>query len=383
MTQLVEEEEFNCVPRRKLPQSKQEEEKKEPNSESINAGGNLFIPTGCSILNCALSNRVDGGYGSGRVVNIIGDSHAGKTILALTGLAEMSIDTQWDDYQLLFSDVERALSFDIERLFGRRLRKRLEAGWELESEICDMEEYSPPVTIQEFYQRILKRIQSGQPFIEVLDSFDSLTSSEEVDRADVLRDKGKEAGSYKMEKARWASEVFRVISSGLSNTGSLLIVISQTRDNIDPIGFQKKTRSGGKALEFYSSHIFWLSKLKSITQGTKPKQIKVGRHVAAKITKTKLTGYEGEVHFPVYRQIGIDDIGASIEFLIEWSPRWKKKGTGICCEELGLQGFQKTVCAKAEREYQEEIKEHLQEAWDEYLSAADIGRASRFSHSDY
>lgn len=284
---------------------------------------------------------------------------------------------------MLFSDVERALSFDIERLFGRKLRERLEAGWELESEINDMEEYFPPVTIQEFYQRILKRIQSGQPFIEVLDSFDSLTSSEEVDRADALRDKGKEAGSYKMEKARWASEVFRVISSGLSNTGSLLIVISQTRDNIDPIGFQKKTRSGGKALEFYSSHIFWLSKLKSITQGTKPKQIKVGRHVAAKITKTKLTGYEGEVSFPIYRQIGVDDIGASIEFLLEWSPRWKKSGSGICCDELGLRGFQKTVCTKAEQNYQEEIKEHLQEAWNEYLSAADIGRSSRFSDGDY
>lgn len=292
------------------------------------------------------------------------------------------MDSRWDDYMLLFSDVERALSFNLEQLFGTALYERLQSAWEEEAEVCPDNEYTPPVTIQEFYQRILKRIHSGRKFIEVLDSFDALTTTEEVNRAKDLREKGKETGSYKMEKARWGSEIFRVISSGLSNTQSSLIVISQTRDNIEPIGFQKKTRAGGKALEFYSSHIFWLSKLNSITQGSDSKKIKVGRNVAAKITKTKLTGFEGEVRFPIYRQIGIDNMGAAIDFLLEWSPRWKKVGSGICCEELGLKGFKKNLCSRVEQEFETEIKEHLQEAWNEYLAAADIGRRNRFTVTD-
>lgn len=355
---------------------KQEAEKEEKPHQS-NAGGGLLIPTGCDLLNLALSNNVNGGYGSGRIVNIIGDSHAGKTILALTGLAEMAIDPQWDGYDLLFNDVERALSFDIRKFFGIALARRLQKAWRREST-----DYTPPQTIQDFYQNILRRIDSGRRFIEIMDSFDALTTKEEIKRSEAIKDKGEESGSYKMEKARWASEIFRVIANGLSETSSVLIVISQTRDNIQPIGYQKKTRSGGKALEFYASTIFWLSKLTSITQGSPPKKIKVGRNVAAKISKTKLTGFEGEIHFPIYRQIGIDNIGASIDFLLDWSDKWKKSGNSIQCEELDLKGFKKNICCEAEAHYQKEIKQQLQEAWNDYLSAADIGRKNRFSNDN-
>lgn len=363
--------------RRKPP--KQEAEKKALSSEHTrqsNAGGGLLLPTGLALLNLGMSNTIDGGYESGRIVNIIGDSHAGKTILALSGLAEMAANPVWNEYMLLFQDVERAMSFNVRKLFGTALERRLRKAWREESE---EDIYTPPKTIQDFYQRILRRIDSGRPFVEVVDSLDALTTTEEIKRSEDMKNSGKEAGSYKMEKARWASEILRVISNGLSETKSLLIIISQTRDNIEPIGFQKKTRSGGKALEFYASHIFWLAKLNSITQGSNARKIKVGRNVVAKITKTKRTGFEGEVRFPIYRQIGVDDTSATLDFLVEWSPRWKKSGNSIACDELNIKGFRKDLCHKIEREFKEEIREHLQEAWNEYLAAADIGRQSRFS----
>ena len=35
-----------------------------------------FLSTGCAVLNCLLSDRVDGGWPSGRVSNLIGDRHS-------------------------------------------------------------------------------------------------------------------------------------------------------------------------------------------------------------------------------------------------------------------------------------------------------------------
>jgi len=277
---------------------------------------------------------------------------------------------------LLFDDLESAQSFDIERMFGRKLLLRLQEAWEEETP-AGYDEYEPPDTIQEWYARTLRRLQSGRPFVNVLDSFDALSTTEEQKRSQEMAS-GKESGSYKMEKARWASEVLRVISRGISNTKSLVIIISQTRDNIDPIGFQKKTRAGGRALEFYASYIFWLAKLSSIARGEGVKKIKIGRNVQAKVTKTKTTGFEGDIRFPIYRQIGVDDIGASLDFLAEWSPKWQK-GKTISCEELNLSGYKMDVCrAIEEQNLQNNIKIHLQEAWDAYIQSADLGRQRRF-----
>ena len=48
----------------------------------------FYCSSGSSLLNLALSDLVDGGFGVGKTANIIGDSHAGKSFLAKTILAE-------------------------------------------------------------------------------------------------------------------------------------------------------------------------------------------------------------------------------------------------------------------------------------------------------
>ena len=331
------------------------------------------------VLNLALSSNVEGGYGAGRIVNIVGDSHAGKSVLALTGLAEVACDAAFDEYLLLYYDQERAQAFNIEKMFGKKLLRRLEEAWSVEQELMEMKEYLPPVSIQDFYRRVLQHIENDKPFICILDSFDAISSEEELDRAEKFRVKGDMNNSYKMEKARWASEIFRVLSDGLSNTASLLIVISQTRDNIDPMSHSKKTRAGGRALEFYASHIFWLSKMQSLTKGDGARKTKIGRIVQAKITKTKLTGFEGDVKFPIYRQIGVDDSQAAIDFLLEWHDDWAKAGNSVECKKLGLKGMKMNICKQIDEDYRDEIKQQLQEAWDAYMEASAIDRKCRFN----
>lgn len=363
-----EEEKQTSIPqrRRRLP-------------DNTRAGGDLLFPTGCSMLNVGLSGKVDGGWGSGRMVNLIGDSHAGKSILALTGLAEMAHDARWDDYLLIYHDNERACAFNMSELFGHKLVERLNAGWEEEKSICGLSgEYYPPRSIQEFYQRALRLIESGRPIILIEDSYDVISPEEELKRAEEIKDKGKTSGSFKTEKARWGSEIFRVLADGLSNTKSLLVIISQTRANLDPMSFQKKTRSGGNALDFYASHIVWLTRLSPYTKGEGTKKVITGRVVQAQITKNKLTGWEGKVSFPIMRQIGIDEVGACVDFCLTWHPSWKKTGNHIVCEDLDLKGYREAVCKNIDENYMDKIKAHLQEAWDEYQAAGIIDRLPRF-----
>ena len=200
------------------------------------ASGTKVFPTGCSLLNLALSDLVAGGYGVGYLFNMIGDSFAGKSILALTGMAEMANDSKWDDYALIYSCSEPP-NFDIAKLLGRKLRARLNEGWNYVADVCGLDEFHPPITIQDYYERGLRLMKEGRPIFDVLDSLDKITTDEEMKRADQIS-KGKRPDSYKTEKARWLSEILRNLGTLAKSTNSGLGIVSQTRDNLEPIGYQ-------------------------------------------------------------------------------------------------------------------------------------------------
>jgi len=70
-----------------------------------------LIPTGCTTLNCALSDNPYGGYRKGTIVNAIGDSSAGKSILAFTTFAAANA-AGLHKYRFIFDDAECGASFD-------------------------------------------------------------------------------------------------------------------------------------------------------------------------------------------------------------------------------------------------------------------------------
>lgn len=283
------------------------------------AGSPLLVPSGSTLLNLALSDREDGGWAVGRVANLIGDSSSGKTLLALTAFAEMASDGRFARYRLILDDAEHALAFDVGRMFGGAALDRIEAPGE-DGENSD--------TIQDFHLNVVEAIDRGTPFAYVLDSFDALTSVEELGRTDrwiEARRGGKEVGgTYGMEKAKLASQVLREIKGRLKHTESLLIVISQTRDNVDPLSFERRTRSGGRALRFYSSHEVWSAVRKKIRR----KGRTVGVLVRIRVSKNKLTGKLRDVELPIYYDYGVDDLGSCVDWLVE-EGAWRKVGSRI------------------------------------------------------
>jgi len=285
-----------------------------PRARSRRSGDSVgLVPTGSTLLNLACSNTVAGAFKLGTLNNIIGDSSAGKSLLCLNMLAEIAQRSEFKDHLFIYDDVERRLFFDIRRLFGSKVADRIVGP---DGPVTE----SASSTIESFYYNVDNRLREGRPFFWFLDSMDGLDSEaserkfQENKEAFQKEKEGK--GSYGDGKAKINSENMRKITQNLRNTNSALIIISQTRDNLNP-GFQPKTRAGGRALEFYASHIMWLAKVKKIKKMIRGKNRTIGVDVRASISKNSLTGLQTEVDFPLYYGYGLDDISSMIDFLID------------------------------------------------------------------
>ena len=62
----------------------------------------LFLSTGCTLLNLALTGQMDAGFACGTYNLLVGDSASGKTFLELQSLAEASVSTQLKEHTLIY-----------------------------------------------------------------------------------------------------------------------------------------------------------------------------------------------------------------------------------------------------------------------------------------
>ena len=318
-----------------------------------------LIPTGSTLLNLACSDNPFGGFAGGEVVNLIGDKSSGKTFLFLTMLAEISQRKKFDEYQLVYDSVETTMHFDIPYLFGKRLAKRIESPMEDENgDECGS------ATIQDFHSCIQDLNSQKKSIVYGLDSFDALSSDEELVRAEEAlkaRDKGgKKAGSFNTEKTRGLSAMFRQIAQGIERTNSLLVIISQVRENLSNMPFVPKyVRAGGRALGHYSGHEIWMGVTKKIKRDGRV----IGVECCARVTKNKLTGKIREANFSIYYDYGVDDVGSCVDFLVKEGV-WKKRGQTIFAEELGLEETRDNLIKKIEEDgLEDRMKEITGDAW--------------------
>ena len=333
-----------------------------------------YVPTGCTLLNLVLSDRVDGGFGLGKMANIIGDSSSGKSLLALSLLAECAHRKEFDGYRLIYDEPEQACEFDIEGLFGRVTAQRIEPP--------RVDDEGLPVhseTVQDFHGNIHTLLDSGAPFVYILDSLDALDTEEDQKKAEEMikarQRGGSVTGTYGMAKPKAMSWILRHIVGRLKETKSALIIISQTRDNINPLSFSTKTRSGGRALKFYCTHELWLA-VKSVI---KKRDREVGIYVKIKVSKNKLTGKrEDSLSIPLYRAYGVDDIGASVDFLVK-EKHWKKKGLKIVAEELDLECSRKKLIREIERKgLKEKLDKVVEKVWQEIEESLKLDRKPKY-----
>jgi hypothetical protein len=294
----------------------------------------------------------------------------------MTCFAEAANDSFFKDYHLIYDDVEGGNLFAIEQLFGEATADRIEPPEE--------DEDGEPVysrTVEDFYFHLDDWVKSGEPFIYVLDSQDGLGSSQEDEHFDKVkrsRDKDTEvAGTYGDGKAKFHSSNLRRVLSDLDRTQSILIVINQTRDNIG-FGFKPKTRSGGRALEFYACCTLWTSVKKHLKKMVKGKNRTIGVHVRIAVDKNRIMGRSHKIEIPIYPDYGIDDVGSCISFLLE-EGHWTKRGPSIHVPEWEWKGREAELITFIEEEDKEkELRELVGNVWKEIIDASNPNRKKRY-----
>lgn len=338
-----------------------------------------MLTTGSTLLNLACSDDPNGGLSTGKVHLFVGDAAAGKTFLAISILAEASRNPAFAEYDLVYDNVEDGCQFDLDRLFGKSLRPRLQSPRRHPDGSARYSE-----TLEEFYYGLDERLTSGKPVIYVLDSMDGLISVAEEDhfqKSKRAHHEGKEApGTYGMSKAKQNSALLRRTITPLRDTNSVLIILAQTRADLS-YGPQTKTRAGGHSLSFYATVEIWASVKGVITKTIAGKKRPIGTKTLWRIRKNRMTGRGGEIGFDIYPSYGIDDLGGSIDFLVDegW---WSLRGRSIDANELGTFTRDKLIAKIEKEKLQGQVSIEVAKCWKTIREGESLGRPGRYDDDE-
>ncbi len=314
-----------------------------------------LIPTGSTLLNLALSDNPYGGYAKGTIVNPIGDRSAGKTFLSWNIFAEMVTTGLFDEYSLHYDDAERRLRIAIKKMFGERTKSRVELK---ESD-----------TIEDYYESVQGLLLKKSPFAYVLDSFDSMSDRAERKKKELEKD-------YPV-KTTLFTEMLRKITGAVRNTDSLIVIVSQVRQNIGVVFGPSKRRTGGEALGHYASYEYWLAQKGLVLR----KKKEVGVHVQLRITKNSVTGKLRTVEFDILHDYGIDNIGSMIDWMVSEGFWQQEKGkqkidTG---DDYGTTTGEKLAKAIDEENKEPELIGIVAECWGKVEREIRTDRKPRYS----
>lgn len=255
-----------------------------------------FVSSGCAVLDEALG----GGYVLGRVVNIVGDRSAGKTLSAMEITANFHLT--YPTGASRYAESEAAFDKPYAAALGMPVDK-------IEFNTDDR----PLETVEDLYDDLVRFLDANKnrPKLYVIDSLDALSDDAELE-ADFDKD------SMGGKKPKLIGQLFRRLVQRMEDEEMLFVVVSQIRENMTATAFQEKyKRSGGKALDFYATHIVWLTEIKKLKRTVGKIERIVGVDVKARVRKNKVGLPFRECEYPILFGYGIDDLTASVEWLIE------------------------------------------------------------------
>lgn len=255
-----------------------------------------FTSTGC----CLFDEALGGGPALGRGINIVGDKSSGKTLIAMEIMAQTLLrypgawaryaesEAAWDE------DYARALGMPVDKIELNQGGERIE-------------------TVEQLYddmERCLDAHKGAPCGVYVVDSLDALSDDAEMEA-------GFNQASYGGAKPKAIGQLFRRLVGRFEEQNVLLVVISQLRDKLNVTFGETKTRSGGRALDFYMTHIVWLAEIEKLKRTIGGVDRIVGIQVEAYVKKNKVGLAFRRARYPVLFGYGIDDLMASAAWLVE------------------------------------------------------------------
>ena len=343
-----------------------------------------LLSTGSTLLNLACSGKASGGFLKGHYIFFVGDSDSGKTFLCLSCLAEAAKNPAFDKYWLIYDAVEHGALMNIERFFGKKTAKRLEPP--------AVDGVGNPIysrTTDDFYFHLHDAVNGKKPFIYILDSQDSLTSKREDDKFDLRKrkargkasksDEKKSDSDYGDGKAKAHSSTLRKFMGPLNESGSILIIINQSRDSFDP--FKNQSYSGGRALKFYATLQIWSKKIGKIEKTHRGKKRQQGVKCKVHVMKNRVDGKDRTIEVPIFHSYGVDDVRSCIDYLVD-EGEWKKDKSGVITA-TGMGPDQKMKVNKLIRWIEDsgmtdDLRGLVQDCWHEIEDAVSLKRRPRY-----
>lgn len=353
--------------------------KKEPTQK-------YFISSGSDTLNLALTGDINKAYCVGRMVNIVGDYSTGKTLLACEAINSLwYIDhlQKGKRVKIVYDENESAFDLDLAETFGMPL---------------DHIEWEESGTVERFKMNIWKHIKESEEYdilLYVVDSLDALSDERELEsqkkemrtlekrqakeQGEKLEkeegDDEKLKGDFGAKKAKELSKFFRTTARDLKRTNCILLIISQIRDDLKAKYGTKATRTGGKGMDFYASHVIWLDEEKILPS---PKhKIPIGSLISAYVRKNKLYKPRRRAEFELIFEYGINNFGSLIDFCTKFGGM-KKSGAYI---EWGDKSYYRKDLIEffdKNRDDYEELKELAQETWEEMEKDAEVNLSPKY-----
>lgn len=227
-----------------------------------------------------------GGLPKGRIIELYGDSSAGKTTLSLNYVKQV----QKRGGIASFVDVEHALDIKWAKFHGVNVNELL---------------VSQPNSGEEALELVDDLVNTNQVGIIVVDSVAAL-----VPRAELEKDMGESSMGL---QARLMSQACRKLTASISKTGTIVIFLNQVRQTIGGYGNPNVT-TGGNALKYYASLRFEIARKETLKNGEES----IGVKTRVKIVKNKVAPPFTECTFDLIFKEGYDYEGSIIEEAVRY-----------------------------------------------------------------
>lgn len=250
-----------------------------------------WCSTGCTILDLAISGKLDGGIPVGRMTQVYGGFSTCKTVLGMTILGS----AQRAGKLAFFADVERTFDPDFAKMYGLNPDKDFFIDY--------------PRTIEDLFDVYIpfvlaKSKEEKKQAVIVVDCLTATTTQVEME-TEMAK------GSYNMSRPKQIGIGIRKRLGEIGDSQATLFIIDQSRQNVTGFGVKEIT-SGGEAVGFYSSVRLHLKKDSKVENA---KGITTGFWVGFDVIKNKVSIPYREAEFKIQFDYGMDDIETNLFFL--------------------------------------------------------------------